>query len=981
MKCKTGDLGLFVGFTSLPLGKEKDFWEHTIRPIFGKYRDGLNTVSRSRGLPEHAKHVYDPHGYVLLSEFDLAVLSLTDDNLFTTLAFRSGEKYLRERVDEFDPDKLDTFTHVGLGGVIPNLGDPSGCANLWSRVYLESGVRPPLTLISQMKLNSILSSASGTSFVRALFAGVLNAFKEFKRVNGGECHHMHLLLSECYSWNEVILILWGDSFKLMGKFLSQIAEWTLSQLEQALQFSISPVIEQTSDLGQSAPHGDPGSTEYGFFTDQPLVEIIARSLGRVGNNGRNNHVFETSVTYGGFDMELYRELSGGAKATQVAQIWPEDRILVTRRWFAKRGHLKDGFLAAHNDGIGQISIRLCFEKGDFFHKFEDSELSTFDVIKEIVTTRVAKGVQENLMRATTLTGLVVPVDRFSSVSDDHIPCFESLSSILKTKAETAKRIFDMCKRLGLPKVLTTKVQNCLSALNEGLQDRVMMPFFYDLACFSKIVDATLETIKNIDSTSGENVTKKAMPSGPALRNLVPNPACGDAPVPTVECVPRLPEVPPQVAKGEGNGRNNAEMQQKKRNAVQDLWHTCEWFEVAYRNRIHSSNRQASEGGDASLDFKGGVHQLVTAIDWAFKSICEALSSSPNVFACVGSVAHDNVSPTAQIRVNDYSVRFNYMYLFQPEFAAMSLVHEAGHYFRGFPKVPKVFPTNGQYWFLSWQAMTLRHLPADGLRELIMCRLADNVFLSDISADLVNYYFTFGRDTHLMQWWYEGYSWQNHLHAGEFQNRRAELMRQKFLLRCLSVAYVARREDFEAMTVDPSAKDFIRSLFASGRGRSLGEWLKNCNEIVSRRFADICESELASREKAEEYARQLHEGIVCDIGDVRGLTPEARCAFVCRMFYAFLLLVRERNPQPIWEMSRGDQGQPKLPDEIGGGYFFDPRGGVFVVGPENRRRLHMWRMAFYLSLWDVANKSKAQKWLDALSKNLPEPPGTPVQTPK
>jgi hypothetical protein len=350
MPCKLSDLGLLIGLTSLPMSRERPFWKKIIKEIFSGYKERADEHAHARG--QSSSPLYHPRGYVLLSEHDLAVVSLYDDALFPALTFRAGEASLRR---DFDPElePLESFTHHGMGGFIPQFNKHLEADDYWNLIFPPgaeeaAGVankKLPLVMISQLKLASLLSLHAGTSALRCILWAIVQARYEFeederKRAEeeGRAPHPIRLMLSECHSWNEITMLVWSDCFTTMGRFLTRIGEIDFGRLSSLLDRLV------VRKRGKFLREPDGGRREGRFRAlEEEIAEfrsvptLLQESLAQ-GNDVWLNHVFENSISHLGFDIELFL---GGQDAWLTERgkgfLPPDDSVdlKVVRRWFTQ----------------------------------------------------------------------------------------------------------------------------------------------------------------------------------------------------------------------------------------------------------------------------------------------------------------------------------------------------------------------------------------------------------------------------------------------------------------------------------------------------------------------------------------------------------------------------------------------------------------------------------------------------------------------
>lgn len=931
MPCILDDLSLFIGLTSLPLGDERRFSTEIIQKIFHGYRKRIKESMNGSFIPE----VYEPRSYVLLSEHDLAVLSLIDDTFFPALTFRSGEASLWHGDDDDDEEtteelaelfQLDSFAHHGMGNFVPRFGDRS-IQETWQSIFPEpdQGERLPLIMITQFKISSPASLAGGTRFLRSILWAIVQSFNEFNdnyrfenpendQNNPNEeskqptklAPNLRLMLGECHSWNEITMLVWGDSFHAMGAFLSTLGEINFDDYSGLLERLVK---RKEGQHGADQDGVKQLRLEFGMLDDQ--TTLLESWLGEGTQIGKN-HIFENSISHLGFDVEIFNAgTRGWRELTGLAAIRDKRRFKVVRRWFARRGHLRAGYETVHPGERQPETFHICFEKGDFFHDI-DEMLDAETLIDRIIESRsaVAETTEQHLTRAITSVGIDIPLTRAGGPVRPHRSVFDHQTRSYAVSQKDIKDIFRLCRERMVPKVITTKVLNCLSALNEGLLDRVTMAAFYDLHCL------------------------------PAQIKAILNPEQGP----------------------EGQGSPAA------KTMMGDLARLTDWFEVAYRNRIHSNYRLGSDSSDVSLDYKGAIHQLITGLDGAYKAIATAFGN-PHAYACVGSV------PTS-IQVTKSSVQFNFLYVMQPELAAMALVHEAAHFLslKGLPKHPTTMLHQARSEFCRDQRARLDGLERsaaegiDGKYRQALFRTVRNQhrrFYGEVVSDIANYIFAFGEDFDHHQWWTRHFAWQNVRAPSQFRDSRAHWLRFQGVLRNMAVLKTLDPVAYDRTARAPPSAELeaitrFLDVLLDPAANIIYAWVQTASERLQGLFETAFGGQnagLTYKDAVEDNIRKLEVGQVCEFEPKLFPHGQQALAQACTLFNAMLRLIYRRYRNDDCKLLRDDKGAP-MPREGQPPYLFDPRGGVFIHDSQVRRDVLKWRAAFHMSLWDLTAKTKA-----------------------
>lgn len=111
-------------------------------------------------------------------------------------------------------------------------------------------------------------------------------------------------------------------------------------------------------------------------------------------------------------------------------------------------------------------------------------------------------------------------------------------------------------------------------------------------------------------------------------------------------------------------------------SVEDITDTLESiindFSVAHLNRFGQSYVM-NEITDYNIEFNGGIQNLVSAYDFAYKSIVRQLGDTK-------MLSFITVTGVPMVKSNQYTAKINYFHLFHPVIFASQLVHEAANYY-------------------------------------------------------------------------------------------------------------------------------------------------------------------------------------------------------------------------------------------------------------------------------------------------------------
>jgi hypothetical protein len=406
------------------------------------------------------------------------------------------------------------------------------------------------------------------------------------------------------------------------------------------------------------------------------------------------------------------------------------------------------------------------------------------------------------------------------------------------------------------------------------------------------------------------------------------------------------------------------------------------FERAYRNRFYNSYRMG-DITDFNLDFKGGIQQLISSFDAAYKAICSELGRPESFVYVAGSPG---------VYSTRYEVRLNFYHVFQPEIFACIANHEAANfYFTRFNgrSVPwfalacelapvenrsdhnKIVPI-----FRKLEAMRRR---SHGQQRTLLSFVTQPLF-NYVFVDLLAFYFGYNRNERLWTYWYWAYFAQNsdaYSRAGHVD----ELQVVNFMLRLRWIQRISRIHDTEPIRFGMELFDRLFREWTPVLDRFL-DWIWNEPELkvwntevvsyVESKFHEIYS--VSASETIQQITDRLEQGAsVLRAKLQRGETcqysrQDDRSAFKFteQVLYAYLSLLKDHFGDGDILLDRQEDGRPAIKSSSAKA-LFDPIGGIFTHDPLTRRERFRYRTALTMSLWDMAEKEKKRAVLRRLKR--------------
>ena len=607
--CHLDYTSIFIGFTSLPIGKEEQF-KKELSKLFENYLKDYKKNFPSKIPKEEFSTLYIPKFYVIFSPFDLVSLSVMDSFEFGSQTFCP----FHPDWSEGEESSRRSFSYQVILGPTPKFSEDrekkeSQSIRLAKSTFLSE--RPlPLIAICQLKLNNALIIGAGVDFVRCVIKAIRRHFDYLVKENKFKKDEIQLIILESYSWHELTLLLFSTSYNKMLQFILSIREMTVSKMKKIIEKEAVEELKKTDDIW-----------DWKQFDEAPKLglELISKSNKLQYNININaSHIFLNSITNLGFRFEIFEE---GVDTTRVKPIHKEN-IYAFCRFSTKTGHLASGIKTTIGIPYDKITGQALFsvgKGGDFVYPFEQKVTDgnkesgmTLVPIKEFINsiiTTCKKPCIEN--HITAMQTILISESCSSLLPNEELPYVNKSHHFIETQIKDLGIDFSEIKdklyaslRHCISKVASKRILNAVALFNEGIQDRFLFSNFVELKPYVHWLISTVQ-----------NLVKK----GGSLAVLA-------------DCI------------------NKA----------------TDGFEKAWRNRFHAGWRM-SEITDFNLEYKGGIQQLLSAFDGAYKAVSSVIGAPDPIALVAGS---------PRIFSTERTIQLNFFDIFQPEFFAARVSHEA-----------------------------------------------------------------------------------------------------------------------------------------------------------------------------------------------------------------------------------------------------------------------------------------------------------------
>ena len=904
LRCQINDIGLFIGFATVPIGREVEFFEENIKKgLFSSYKAAVrkNFTSYKKDtdnaikFDEFEKYLYKPSPYFIFGHFDLAIISLIDDFEFGIRTFGPFDP-MCQNSKENNTNLLD-FAHQIIMGPIPQLKGNQDLEKTANRLFLTQTPQSlPLISICQLKLHSGTFLGTGLDILHLIISAIIIKFEEYRSKND----KIRLFISESYSWHELTLILFSSTYKKMNDFILSIRELTFSELVKAFEKPVNGISHTKNYFDLIEKIGN-----------QRLSYAIIKTIRGHGDKDPSQcHIFETLTTTFGFRLDIFNLIAERKDGnSQLKNLIEEDEIIPTCKWFTKSGHLSSSliYLSEFNKSV----VLSCVDKGDFIYPYPES-MQTRDFIESFI--RLRKKLKDNhhiLSSYTTISQtLDNPLKSFDT--EKHLTFRQDVSLKFQISLNEIREVDSRLTLYGIPKTVSERVENMLSNFNAGIMDPSLFGYFIELRDVMRwIVDLII------------------------------------------------------------GGRKNFPQDWEVEDTSNFLSSVVNAFEIAYRNRFYSGYRM-NEITDFNLEFKGGIQQIASAFDAAFKAIVSSVITRNGELRHVFSI----VGGTPWVYTNEYCLSLNYLHIWQPEFFASFIGHEIAylelrHSREGSIEIPAEEEIAKFSYILSKQ-------PLDQVMKILR-KLTTPELFTYIFADITAYYINYFADIELFLFWYWGHWYtlpSSHSKVAQIHelNYVAMLMRILCVLQLCdedffkqdSIAQSKRIEilnnqELEKKWFEPTKK-YIEEIW---KVQAFGRWAAKAKESALKKFCDTAKLDYQMdnikslreyyRKKANEFSQELESGYPIQYKDYANELNS--CNYSLILLYAYLNWIKTKCVNKNRFLKRlPENGKVKV-DEGDAPSLFDSRGGMFTHDPLTRREYLRYRSTLILSFLDMSAVQK------------------------
>lgn len=407
------------------------------------------------------------------------------------------------------------------------------------------------------------------------------------------------------------------------------------------------------------------------------------------------------------------------------------------------------------------------------------------------------------------------------------------------------------------------------------------------------------------------------------------------------------------------------------------------FEQAYFNRFHHNSRILNIS-DFNLEYNGGIQQLISAYDAAYKIILRKLIHGEANSNCVYVSGYERVSSDKD------SLRINISHITYPELYAATIWKEAMNFYWSTPsdvgcsnlfqininKNQRLLVDEDDIRMLRSRILYNKGYNPESYVHTLLYNSINKTFIHYLMADAFVFNIGYMGDFNTFTFWY----WHYFLQMSHFYNHEGEMQPEsfiKFLIRWLFIKHFAKdaADDYQDdyIAFDPTIAELWNCHIyeVSTFIKILLDELEKFDFInhVEAEAASLVFSDLGLKEQGqkldEEQIRQLGQTLkaykqALEKGKVitRKKEEESDFSFIRNLMYCYLKCIKDMNPSDkhMHVLERDDRGKIQQYEQYST-ILADPLGGMFIHKGTQRGQYFKFRSVFYKTLWGVSCQIK------------------------
>lgn len=868
---KVDSYGLVIGLidNQSSMTSEKLFVDEFKDGIFYKYKKGVNDNLGESG--KLADFLYNPKGYHLFGDCNMAILSVIDDFVFPNRVLHGSHGY----VDTDMKYTLQVISGICTVDTTPSLSKQA------ANTFLK--VTEPFHFIgiTNYKINTGLLLGNGTDLLELIK-------RKIRNLQDSDYEDVQCICLDSFSNHELTVLYFSNKLNRIELFINKTRTLQLEELTQ----SVDSLAKQS-------------------LMWQYLIENEDKKMKQV----KDAHIFSSTYSHLGYDMKLDRL---------------DDEMIIQYHWDLKPGHYHS--FIAYLGKLLQISLNdKDITPGlDMIHfkcrKTFSAHLEDWN--KLISDTSISSCIRRQRMYVVFNE---IEIEHTEFLGEEHPTITGKYQESIFGRA-VLRELRDNLDEFRVSKVLKERTLKMYGTYNDCITDPLFFSYFIELRDYLKGIKTQIVHYKQEREKSLENFHSW-------LNAVITN------------------------------------------------------FEKAYYNRFHQSSRMKNIS-DFNLEYNGGIQQLISAYDVAYKTISK-------IYTREYQQNFVYVSGYERVSSDRNSLRINIFHITYPELYAATIWKEVANFcWDSEDKISdgsieaenilanELLITDPNYSFIL-QSRIKSHVDFDfsSYVHCLMLSAMNDTFIHYLCADTTVYNYGYAANFDLYSYWY----WKYFSQMSHFYDYEGEMNPDvfiKFFMRLAFIETLCKKESgtfIEYVPFDPKLSElwfcysrdiysFVRILleeleisdfqsYVSGSFMKLiyHEVQENKREssITYQQFKEASADHMATwldntQRRCVEFQKQFENGEI--ISSLESFSPQE---FVRHIFYSYLYAVKSldlQDDQSIKVLERDNKGEVVWRNQYTQ-IPADPLGGMFTCSKSIREQYLKYRSVFYKSLWGFSLQVK------------------------
>lgn len=457
-------LTLHIALATYPKGQSKKYVQ-SIKSYYQSFKEKARN-NYSDADENSLKGLYSPLTFHVFGNFDIAFISLIDNNKFTQKIFfpeSDGPELL---------SGVDTNSYQVLNGIL------STDSLLTIEATFERCNERKYICICNLKLSNGFLVGNGQHYLKAVRAIVEQKIKSFSQDSNAK---IEFIVVQSFSWFEITVLLFIDEADKIADIIGSIRDISLDELnnyEVLIENSLYYLYEKSYEILK----------KYNIFAD-------SQSYLGVSFDQFSDSKFEDLP----FDTQIEWQVKPGKLSNLIKE-------------------LKD--LKIINSSETDISIFSIPGKSDYWIPTEGDRSNNHKLFQHLLSAEVAENQETGEEKNTELrkymrrykTRTLIPLNKFDKESYSSVNTSNPFKDYLYYKPVEIKDIYNNLKALKISRHIRQKINKIYFNYNTGIQDPILCIYFNDFYYFLRhlqnVIKIEHERFTNSFSEWKQGVTEK-----------------------------------------------------------------------------------------------------------------------------------------------------------------------------------------------------------------------------------------------------------------------------------------------------------------------------------------------------------------------------------------------------------------------------------------------------------------------------------------